>query len=190
MSIHADRHWRERLASRYINALDAGDLDAIAALWDEVDGDPAAEEFLRDVMIGVEDEESQEPDLAESAVLVADLARHTMPSAFPFPDAPKALTVADVARRLESEPEFRRLSPDDRRDHLRLADDPTPLPEALGWPQFERWSQGLGAKVSKPYWKAFHKVALMMTTSRNQQEGRLAAARRATPPQGGKGGAP
>ena len=40
MSDHADRFWRERVAVHYLDALDAGDLDAIGALWERAEADP------------------------------------------------------------------------------------------------------------------------------------------------------
>lgn len=182
MNVHSDIHWRERLAARYLDALDTGDLDAVITLCDEVAGDADAERFLRELMVGVDEEEAREASVAELSSDVVTLARQTMPSAFAQKEDVPAFTVALVARRLESEAGYQRLTPSDRALHTRLVDDATAMPEALGWPQFQRWCSGPLNTSSTTYRKLFHKTALMVAMSRNQQEGRLAAARRRTPP--------
>lgn len=105
-----------------------------------------------------------------------------VPDAFPPEEPPGPLTAADVARRLEAEPEFRRLDPVDRAAHARLLADASSIPEDLGRPRFDRWMQGLGIAAGPIYRRVFRKVAVLMDMARCQQEGRLAAARRATPP--------
>ena len=62
------------------------------------------------------------------------------------------------------------------------------VPDDLGQPRLDRWLTGLGVAAGLHYRRAFRKVAVLMTMARGQQEGRLAAARRATPeakPEGG-----
>ena len=55
MSRHEGRHWRERESLRYLDALDAGDLDAVAAIWEEAAADPELEALLRDLDEGLFD---------------------------------------------------------------------------------------------------------------------------------------
>lgn len=188
MSGHADRYWRERVGVRYLDALDAGDLDAIAALWDEAASDPALEALLRELGEGLDAEEGLGADFAADAARVLALAQEHMPSAFPIEEPAGPLAVADVARRLEAEPEFRRLGPADRAVHARFLADASPVPDDLGQPEVDRWMQALGASASPTYRRAFRKVALLMEMARCQREGRLAAARRAEPPSEPKGG--
>jgi hypothetical protein len=188
MSAHADRFWRERVAVRYLDALDAGDLDTVVALWERAANDPALYALLHELNEGLHAEEGLGTDFATDAARVLELARRHLPSAFPPEGPPGPLTAADVARRLEAEAEFRRLGPSDRAAHARLLAEVSPVPEGLGQPQVDRWMKGLGVATSPAYRRAFRKVALLMDMARCQQEGRLAAARRATPPTGPKGG--
>ncbi len=188
MSAHADRFWRERMAVRYLDALDAADLDALVALWEEAAARPEIEALLHELNEGLEAEEGQGTGFATDATRVLELARRHLPSAFPPDEPPGPLTASDVARRLEAEPEFRRLDPADRVAHARLLADATPIPDALGQPQLDRWIQGLGVTAGPAYRRVFRKVAVLLSMARGQQEGRLAAARQAPPPIEPKGG--
>jgi hypothetical protein len=188
MSHEPDRHWRERAALRYLDALDTGDLDVVASMWRQAADDPHLEELLRDLDEGLYAEEGPESDFQIDAARITELVRRHIPSAFP-PEGPAGpLTAAEVARRLEAEPEFRRLSPADRAAHARLLADATPVPDALGQPQFDRWLQGIGVSAGPAYRWAYRKVAVLLSMARCQEEGRLAAARRATPRPDTEGG--
>jgi hypothetical protein len=180
MSRHSDRYWRERASLRYLDALDAGDLDAVAAIWDEAAGDPALEALLRELDDGLYAEEGPGADFRADAARVFELARRHLPSAFPPEEPAGPLTAAEVARRLEAEPEFRRLGPGDRLAHARMLAEAAPLPDYLGQPQLERWVRDLSVAASPHYWRAFQKVAVLLTMARCQREGRLAAARPAS----------
>jgi hypothetical protein len=187
MSAHADRFWRERMAVRYLDALDAADLDTIVALWEQAADDHELNTLLHELNEGLMAEEDIGTDLATDATRVLELARKHLPSAFPPAEPPGPLTASDVARRLEAEAEFRRLGPTDRSAHARLLADASPVPKELGQPQLDRWLQTLGIAASPIYRRAFRKVALLMDMARCQQEGRLAAARTAMPPARPKG---
>ena len=63
----------------------------------------------------------------------------------------------------------------------RLLGEAASLPDHLGQPGLDRWLAGLGVAAGLHYRRAFRKVAVLMTMARGQREGRLAAARRATP---------
>ena len=188
MNTDADRFWRERVAVHYLDALDAGDLDAIGVLWERAEIDPELEALLHELNEGLESEEGPWADFAADAARVLDLVGRHMPSAIPTDEPPASLTAADVARRLEAEPEFRRLDPADRAAHARLLGFASPIPDALGQIQVDLWFQRLGVVAGPPYRRAFRKVAVLLDMARCQQEGRLAAARRADPPKDEKGG--
>lgn len=191
MSAHADRLWRERMAVRYLDALDAGDLDAVVALWDEAADDPALLELLTDLNEGLEAEEGLGADLAADADRVRDLARRCLPSAFAAePPAVAPLTAAEVARRLEAEPSFGRLDAADRAAHTRLLADAGAIPETLGQPQLDHWLSQRGVAAGPVYRRLFRKVAILLEMARGQREARLAAARPAAPPRDPKGGRP
>jgi len=182
MTAHTDRFWRERVAVCYLDALDAGDLDAIAALWEQATDDPQLESLLRELDEGLDIEEGPGADFASDTARVLELARRHLPSAFPPAEPAGPLIVADVARRLEAEPEFRRFDTGDRVAHGRLLANVSPVPDVPSQSQFDRWLQDLGIVASSSYRRAFRKVALLLDMARGQQVVRLAAAREAAPP--------
>ena len=188
MSAHPDHFWHERMAVRYLDALDVGDLDTVFALWDQAAPDAELLTLLNELNEGLDLEEGIGTDFATDATRVLEMARKHLPSAFSQEEPPGPLTAADVARRLEAEAEFRRLGPPDRAVHGRLLADASEVPDDLGQSQIDHWLEGLGVAASPIYRRVFRKVALLMAMARCQQEGRLAAARRATPPTDPKGG--
>lgn len=182
MSARTDRFWEERVALQYLDALDTGDLDTIASLWEQAAKDPQLEALLYELNEGLDAEEGPGAGFPADASRVLELARQHLPSAFAPVEDPGPLTAAEVARRLEAEPEFRRMDPTDRAAHARLLADASIVPDSLGQPNLDRWLKGLGVAASPTYRRAFRKVAVLMDMARCQEEGRLAAARRAAPP--------
>jgi|GEM_PF-2679142 len=189
MSHHPDRSWREREAVRYLDALDAGALDILEAIWLKAESDPELEALLRELEEGLSDDETPETAFQADAARVVGLARQAFPGAFPSNEVLRPLTGADVARRMEAEPEFRRFNAADRLAHARLLVESAVLPEQLGQPALDRWFAGLGVTAGLHYRRAFRKVAVLLTMVQSQREGegRLAAAREASPkkPRGG-----
>ena len=181
MSRQTDRLWRERTALRYLDALDSGALEAVAAMWEEASADPELEALLRDLDEALSEEEGLGADFQADAIRIVELARRSFPDAFVTEEPNGPLTASDVVRRLEAEPEFRRFGPSDRLAHARLLSEAATIPDHLGQPGLDRWLEGLGVVASDQYRRAFRKVAVLMTMARCQQEGRLAAARQATP---------
>jgi hypothetical protein len=176
---------REWAALRYLDALEAGDLEAVAAFWEQAAADPALERMLGEVTDGVAEEEGLSP-ADDAAEQVFALARRTMPSAFPA-DAPGPLTVGNVAARLDADAAAgARLDDADRTANSRLLGDPRPLPDDFGLPRFEKWRATLGVEASPHYWRAFRKAAVLLAMGRCQRAVELAAARRADPPKGGR----
>lgn len=189
MSRHEDRHWRERESLRYLDALDAGDLDAVAAIWGEAAADPELEALLRDLDDGLYSEEGPGTDFRVDAARIVNIARQCFPAAFPGEGPAGPLTAAEVARRLEAEPEFRHLDAGDRLAHARLLAEAASVPDHLGQPGLDHWLARLGVTAGLNYRRAFRKAAVLMTMARGQREGRLAAARRAKPEAKPGGGA-
>src|SRR5438046_84648 len=99
MNDHAHRFWREREALRYLDALDAGDADALVELWARAASDPELDALLCELNEGIFAEEIAGPSLEEDAARVLELTRRHLPSGFP-PELPTGtLMVRDVAAR-------------------------------------------------------------------------------------------
>jgi hypothetical protein len=175
-------------ALRYLDALDAADVDALAALWEQAATNPELERALGELTDGLADEDGPSPAWQADATRVRALLREHLPSAFAgLADLPP-LTVRDVAARLQSDSILRaRLSASDQAANSRLLADATPVPAELGLPQFERWQTTLGVSASAQYWRSFRQAAVLLAMGRCQQAGELAAARRAgKAPRGGR----
>jgi len=184
----ADREWRERAAMDYLDALDAGDAEAFARLWERAASDPELEEFLRDLGEGLLEAEGPGSDFAADAQRVRSLAVMHLPAFAPPESPPGPLTAADVARRLQSEVDLGgRLDPADRLANALILARDAPLPDPLRLSGLDAWGGSLGVTAGPRYWSAFHGVAVMLRLARCQQEGRLAAARRADPKAEGRG---
>ncbi len=191
MNDHSQRFWRERAALRYLDALDAGDPEALAGLWEQARADPELEALLCELNEGLIAEEILNPSFEEEAARVLELTRRHVPSGFPPapPDGP--LTAGDVAARLHAESaQGARLEPVDREANAKLLGNPTPLPDQLALSHLERWSMRLDVVASPRYWRAFHKAAVLLAMARAQGPGRLAAARRAGPKPESEGTSP
>jgi hypothetical protein len=191
MTGHADRDWREVAAFAYLDALDAGDLDALAALWERAAIDPELEDFLRDLGEGLHEVEGPGEDFESQAGRVRTLAFRHIPGF--VPDEPPAgpITAGEVARRLQVDEELgRRLDPTDRGANSSLVAREEPLPEPLRMSSLAGWGRGLGVVAGPRYWSAFHKVAVMLRMARSQSAGHLAAARRSDPKPRAPGGTP
>jgi hypothetical protein len=179
--------WAEN-ALRYLDALDAGDINALAELWERAAGDPELERQLGELTDGLAVEEGLDTAWQSDALSVRTLLREHLPSAFPSETDLPPLTVGDVAARLQADVALgARWSDSDRAANSRLLVDSTPVPEELGLPHFEKWQTSLGIPASSHYWRSFRQTAVLLAMGRCQQAGALAAARRAgREPKGGR----
>ncbi len=169
-----------RVALRYLDALDAGDVAALAELWEQAVGNPQLEQVLGELTDGLAVEEDLDPAWRADAEQVRSLLRAHLPSAFPVESELPPLIVGDVAARLQADSALgARFQAADRVANSRLLADTTPLPDELGLPHFEKWKTTLGINASPHYWRAFRQAAVLLAMGRCQQAGELAAARRA-----------
>lgn len=175
-------------ALRYLDALDAGDVAALADLWEQAAMNPQLEQVLGELTDGLAIEEGPSPAWESDAVQVRELLRQHLPNRFPDEGNPPPLTVRDVAARLQADSALgARLTAEDRVANSRLLADTTAIPEELGLPHFEKWQTALGVRASSHYWRAFRQAAVLLAMGRCQKAGELAAARRAgRAPTGGR----
>ncbi len=169
----------EETALRYFDALDRGDLETLAGLWEAASRDPALEQLLGELTEGLAAEEGPEPDWQADVSRVRTLLSAHIPAERSAPPGP--LTIGDVAARLQADRNLgNRLSEPDRAANALLLTNPTPLPGSLGLSQFDRWRQDLGVEASPQYWRAFRHAAVLLSLGSSQQSGTyLAAARSA-----------
>jgi hypothetical protein len=168
----------DRLAMTYLSAVDAGDFDAIDALWAEAAGDAALADMLHRLNAHLAAEQDAGQQTAVADQVVAAIAAH-MPSAEVILPASRQLTVADVAEHLRRNPP-RGLTADDLRinDELKKSEDP--LPADLGVARVVAWGRRFG-NAPEPYWRAFRAAALKLLMRQESAENYQMAARPAKP---------
>jgi hypothetical protein len=169
----------ERDAFRYLDALDAGDLDAVAQLWEQAAADPDLARQLGELTDAAAQELEEASGLRADAERVRGLLQRHLPSAFAEEAEPGPVTVADVAAKLQADAALRGFAEIDLTANAKLLADATPLPDQLGQPQLERWAGSLNVSASPRYWKQFRQTAVMLRMSRCQTGAKLAAARQA-----------
>lgn len=179
--------WAET-ALRYLDALDTGDVVALAELWEKAADNPVLAMTLGELTDGLAIEEGVTPSWETDAARVRSLLQQHLLSGFSEKITPLPLTVRDVAARLLTDSTLvARWTEADRAANSRLLADPTPLPDELGLPHFEEWQSTLGVHASARYWRAFRQAAVLLAMGRCQQAVELAAARRAgRVPRGGR----
>jgi len=167
----------DQYSDRFMKALDAGDLQSLAWLWDEAYQQPELAALFVDMMNEaareIEPEDGWRSEIDKVQLLIA---QHL---STPIVEEPGPVTAADVAARLQADRMLSGLPDDDVQTNTRLLVDATPVPEHLGAPQLERWLTGLNISASPRYWKQFRKAAVLLQMSRCQQGAKLQAARRA-----------
>lgn len=167
----------DQYSDRFLQALDNGDLQTLAWLWDEAYREPALAQVFLEMMAEVESEMAPGDTWKTDVEKIRWLIDQHFPAT--TMNEPPPLTVGDVASKLQAERAFGSLSEEDLKANSRLLVNATPLPDELGAPQLERWIAGLDISASSRYWKQFRKTAVLMQMSRCQQGAKLQAARRA-----------
>lgn len=168
----------DRLAMTYLTAVDAGDFDAIDALWIEAVGDAALSDMLHRLNAHLAAEQDADQQAAVADQVVAAIAAH-MPSAEVIRPASRPLTVADVAEHLRRNPP-RGLTADDLRINDELKKSEEPLPADLGVARVVAWGRRFG-NAPEPYWRAFRAAALKLLMRQESAENYQMAARPAKP---------
>lgn len=182
MSELADRDWRDRAAMEYLEALDSGDADAFATLWERAAADPELEAFLRELGEGIYQTEGPGADFESDAERVRTIAFKHLPTLTHPPPPAGPVTAAEVAQRLQADFDLAgRLDEADRLANAGLLARSEPLPVSRRKSDVEAWGRALGVQASSRFWKAFHKAAVMIEMARDQRANRLAAARPADP---------
>ncbi|HEY1065323.1 MAG TPA: hypothetical protein VGE52_04410 [Pirellulales bacterium] len=180
----------ERAEIDYLEALDAGDLDRIAELWQQAESDPDLTAAFLGLSEGLNEEAAQQtPSFERDAETVREaVAANFSPRAEPVdPTAP--LRAKDVAARVKQDAQTGklRLTAADLSALDALLQRDEPLPDSLTQPAVERWAAQLGATFGKNGAREFKNTAISLSLARSQQASpgsqtaHLLAARQANP---------
>jgi hypothetical protein len=174
----------DRLALKYLAAVETQDFDTIDALLQQAVDDADLDAMLHGLHAElVAEQDAQERAAIDSAV-IESIEKH-IPSAEIIRPTTGSLTVAEVAEHLRRHPPAG-LTADDLRinDLLRLATEP--VPAELGITQVIRWGTRFGA-APEAYWRAFRDVALDLWMERSSAANYQMAARPQRPKRPGDG---
>jgi hypothetical protein len=173
----------DRIALRYLTAIDASDFDAIEALWTQAADDPDLDAMLYGLNAELASEqESQERESVTSAVLEA--IEHHLPSAEIMRPEAGQLLVSEVAEHIRRHPP-RGLTIDDLKLNDALRRTSEPVPTELGISQVIRWGTRFGT-APQEYWRAFREAALDLWMQRTSAETYRMAARPQRPKRKGE----
>ncbi len=163
-------------AFRYLEAIQAGDLDAVDMLWAEADEDPELETLLHEVNDVLATEMIDQAH-AEAAVTAA-VEQH-MPSAKIIRPSAGPLTVGDVAEDIHRAPPGA-LTVTEMQMNDVLRGRREPVPEQLALRHVIAWGSQFG-QAPESYWKAFRQTALKLRMQRASESNYQVAARPAPP---------
>lgn len=169
----------DKLAMRYLTAIDAGDFDTLSDLWARASDDPDLGEMLHGLNATLAEEDRQ----AAGDAVVAAIEQH-MPSAEIIKPADGPLTVAEVADHIRKNP-----PPGLTIDELALNDElrrsAETVPGDLGLTRVVEWGMRFGT-APEAYWRAFRQAALKLRMRRESGASYQMAARstKPKPPEG------
>lgn len=168
----------DKLAMRYLAAIDAGDFGTLDDLWARAADDPDLCEMLHGLNATLAEGDRQ----AAGDAVVAAVRQH-LPSAEIVEPAGGPLTVAEVADHLRRHPPPG-LTADDLKlnDVLRAAAQD--VPTELGISQVVAWGRRFGT-APEAYWRAFREAALDLWMQRTSADNYQMAARPDRPKPGG-----
>lgn len=168
-------------AARYLEAIEHNDSETTSALWTEAAADPELAAVLRDVLVGLAEEQNW-ADLAPATEAIAAAAERYLPSAtIVRPSGP--VSVADVANEMYRHPPERLpAAAYELNERLRAASDL--LPAELALSKLITWAEAKFGPAPAEYWQAFRLSALKLEMRRGSDVEYHLAARRAPKPEG------
>lgn len=164
-------------ASRYLDAFESHNFDAMSALWEEAGTDANLEKVLHELHAGLLEEQLEQEAQSATNALTEAVTQH-LPSAEILRPTPGPVTVAEVAEEL-----FRRPPPrlsaaaHALNEQLRLAREE--LPDDLGVSKLIAWAEAKYGKGPHDYWVTFRAAALELDLRRASEADYQMAARRA-----------
>ncbi len=165
---------REKIITRYVKALDTGDLDEIAVVLQITETDSDLDHIISEINLAYAEELEISP-ISLDAEQVRELLQQHFPSAFRESQDIPVLTVREVAAHLVAN---RMVTPADKETSLKLMRVHIPLPAWLSLPEIRKLGQQFGFSVSERFLKVFRNAAIQMSMGRGQAQ--MTAARRKT----------
>ncbi len=172
-----DESWRDLALHRYIQAVDTGDLEALAEILEEAVFDSKLDRQIAAVNAAMHDEAGLgglEHDAQTVRVL---LLRHMPTAALPAEQQPVP-TVGDVAARIQGDQVLRQQLP--AADHLvnrGLITSSAPVPIPATTTTIAQLAQELNVVASETYWEIFRRESVTAAMVHGVAGLQLAAAR-------------
>lgn len=168
---------RDRMIHRYVQALDQGDVEGIAAILEAALDDPELDKVIEEINLSYQEELHLTP-ITTDAEVVRELVWKHISSAFEEEDLnEKPLTVGEVAARLQAD---RSVPSADQEANRSLLSSSEPLPPWLSVQKIRKLADQLIVKASDRYWRKFRDTAITLGMGRGQSQAQLAAARERT----------
>lgn len=165
---------REKLIYRYIQAMDRGDVEEIAAVLEAALDDPELDRIITEIDLAYQEEEQLTP-IAQDAELVRKLIREHLSSAFQTEESDdKPLTVGEVAARLKAD---RKVPEADEETNRLLLTSSKSIPTWLSGKAIKKLAEELGVTASKHFWRVFKDTAITLNMGRSHSQAQLLAAR-------------
>ena len=183
MSTRENQNRLDRLAVRYLAALDAEDFATVAHLWEQAAHDEDLGEMLHGLNAELVVEQDAARDTAQDAAsrAIRDAIEETMPSAQFVRPTTGALTAAEVAEHIRRRPPAG-LTVDDLAINDALRRVIETVPTQLGLSEVLHWGRKFGP-APEAYWRAFREVALDLWMQRTAPQNYKMAARPQRPQQ-------
>lgn len=178
---------REQAIHRYIQALEQGDMEGVAAVLETALDDPEWERIITEINLAYQEEEQITP-IATDAQLIRDLIRKHLHSAFENNEDKKPLTVGNVVPEEEEKPltvgdvakcleEAKHVPSADQDTLRRLLSSSVPLPTSLSIRAVRQLAADLKIKASERFLNIFRDTAIMLGMGRSHSKAQLVAAR-------------
>jgi hypothetical protein len=164
---------REKAIYRYVDALDRGELDALAEVVDLAIDDPELSQAIAEVNLALQQEMRLAP-LSADAEIVRTLILEHLSTGELVQNEDLPLTVGEVAAKLKSD---RRVPFTEEKVNDRLLNSQQPLPALLSLEATKQIGRELGLEAGDRFWRAFRDTAITLSMGRGR-ESQLLAARR------------
>ena len=162
---------RDQLVSRYVRALDNGDMEIVGQVLGIAETDSVLDQIIAEINLSIADELGLS-GVSTQVTQVSNLLHEHLSSAFTEHQDDAPILVSEVTARLVAERNVPDLDQEKIWDLLHIQ---LPLPKWLSLPEIRKLSQQFGVSVSERFLKVFRDTAIQMSMGRG--EAQMAATR-------------